>query len=81
MRSKEEILEWVRAVLRREFQFRDEELLPTTRLLEDLDLDSIDAIDIAVRMEEELGVEIEEADLKALRTLEDVVELVHERGA
>ena len=81
MRSKEEILEWVRGVLRREFQFRDEELLPATRLLEDLDLDSIDAIDIAVRMEEELGVEIEEADLKALRTLEDVVELVHERGA
>jgi acyl carrier protein len=81
VRSKDEILEWVRGVLRREFQFRDEELLPTTRLLEDLDLDSIDAIDIAVRMEEELGVEIEESDLKALRTLEDVVELVHERGA
>jgi acyl carrier protein len=81
MRSKQEILEWVRGVLRREFQFCDEELLPATRLLEDLDLDSIDAIDIAVRMEEELGVEIEEADLKALRTLEDVVELVRERSA
>jgi acyl carrier protein len=81
VRTREEILEWVRGVLRREFQFRDEELLPTTRLLEDLDLDSIDAIDIAVRMEEELDVEIEESDLKGLRTLGDVVELVHERSA
>jgi acyl carrier protein len=81
MRSKDEILEWVRGVLRREFQFRDDELLPTTRLAEDLDLDSIDAIDIAVRMEEELGVELREPDLKSLRTLQDVVELVHGRGA
>ncbi len=81
MRSKGEILEWVRGVLRREFQFRDEELLPTTRLAEDLDLDSIDAIDIAVRMEEELGVELLESDLKSLRTLEDVVEFVHGRSA
>jgi len=81
VRSKGEILEWVRGVLRREFQFRDEELLPTTRLAEDLDLDSIDAIDIAVRMEEELGVELLESDLKSLRTLEDVVEFVHGRGA
>jgi len=81
VRSKGEILEWVRGVLRREFQFRDEELLPTTRLAEDLDLDSIDAIDIAVRMEEELGVELLESDLKSLRTLEDVVEFVHGRSA
>lgn len=62
-----------------EFHFRDEELRLSTHLVDDLDLDSIDAVDLAVRVEEKTGLSLSEADLKSFRTIQDIVDLIDER--
>lgn len=77
MKSKEQIFELLSEILVSEFDLAADQLGPASELAEDLDLDSIDAIDIAVRLEESTGVRVDEDDLKAIRTLEDVVEIVH----
>ena len=46
------------------------------RLLEDLDLDSIDAIDMAVRIQELTGKRLEEQELRGIRTVADVVHVI-----
>lgn len=79
MRTREEILAWVIDVLKKEFQFADEDLRPTTHLVDDLDLDSIDAIDLAVRLEEQTGMALGEDDLKSLRTIQDIVDMIDGR--
>lgn len=79
MHSKNEIFKWVTEVLKREFDFKDEDLLPTTHLSEDLDLDSIDAIDMAVRLEEKANLHFEEKEIRSLETIQDVVDLIHAR--
>ncbi len=78
-RSRDEIFEAVAQALAREFEFEPAELRLEAHLVDDLDLDSIDAIDLAVRLEEQLGVSFSEEDLKSVQTLEDVVDLIHER--
>jgi len=65
--------------MKTEFHFRDEDLRLTTRLVDDLDLDSIDAVDLAVRVEEKTGLSLSEADLKSIRTIQDIVDLIDER--
>ena len=45
-------------------------------LREDLDLDSIDAIDLAVRIQELTGTRVQESALRSVRTVGDVVNLV-----
>jgi len=77
MKSREQIFELLREILVSEFSLAADQLSPASELVEDLDLDSIDAIDIAVRLEESTGVRVEEESLKAIRTLQDVVEIVH----
>lgn len=77
MQSKEEILGWVTAVLRHEFEFSAEELDLSTHLIDDLDLDSIDAVDMAVRLEEKTGFRLGEEELKSIQTIQDVVDLIH----
>ncbi len=62
-----------------EFHFRDEDLRLGTHLVDDLDLDSIDAVDLAVRVEEKTGLSLSEADLKSFRTIQDIVDLIDER--
>lgn len=79
MPSNSEIFEWVADVLKRQFQFRDDDLRPESRLVDDLDLDSIDAIDLTVRLEERTGLSFKEEDLKAIETIQDVVDFLHER--
>ena len=51
--------------------------MPGAHLVDDLDLDSIDGVDLSVKAEEELGVEIQPEDLGELQTLQDVVDLLH----
>ena len=77
MQNRAEILSWVTAVLRNEFEFAPAELLPSTHLIEDLEMDSIDAVDMAVRLEEKTGFRLSEDELKSIQTIQDVVDLIH----
>lgn len=69
----------VRRVLRTEFELEAEDLGEEARLRDDLELDSVDAVALAVRLEEETGIALEEEALKAMRTVRDVVGAVSER--
>jgi acyl carrier protein len=77
MKSREQIFDLLARILVSDFELPAEQLTPGSELAEDLDLDSIDAIDIAVRLEQETGVRVGEDDLKSIRSLGDVVEIVH----
>ena len=79
MQSKDQILRWVMDTLKSEFQIRDDDLHPGAHLIDDLDLDSIDAVDLAVNVEQELGLSLSEGELKSIHTVQDVVDLIHGR--
>jgi acyl carrier protein len=79
MHSKDEILKWVVEIVAREFGFDVANLGPETRLAEDLDLDSIDAIDMAVRIEEKTRLAFSGEDLQSIQTIQDAVDLIHAR--
>jgi acyl carrier protein len=74
-----EIYDWVTDVLKQQFQIPEEDLRPDVHLFDDLDLDSIDAIDLAVRLEEKTGLSLKEENLKEMQTIQDVVNFLHER--
>jgi len=76
MPSKEEIFSEVASTLSEMFAFPLDNITPNTRLVEDLGLDSIDAIDMAVRLEKRVGFEFKGSDLRALKTVQDIVELL-----
>lgn len=46
------------------------------RLYEDLELDSIDAIDMAAKIKDMTGRRVEERELRRIRTVRDLVDLV-----
>jgi acyl carrier protein len=77
--TRAEVLELVRRVLAAEFEIDADEIGEATHLVDDLDLDSVDAVALAVRLEEETDLALEEEALKALRTVGDVVGAIHGR--
>ena len=48
---------------------------------ESLDVDSLDVVELAQIVEDEFGVELEADDLKDVKTVGDVIDLVVARGA
>jgi acyl carrier protein len=50
---------------------------PTAHLVDDLDLDSIDLVDLAVSLEESIGGALAEDELKSVRTVQDAVDAIH----
>lgn len=74
--QRREILEVVTAKLAEMFELRAHTITPETHLFKDLDLDSIDAIDLAVQLQELTGQKVQEEALRSLRTVGDVVALV-----
>lgn len=76
--THEEILACVRDILRKDFDLAVETTVPSARLQEDLDLDSIDAVALAVQLEQETGLLLKQEGLERLRTVQDVVDFVFE---
>ena len=74
--TRPEILEHVKKTLVELFQLDPAAIKPEARLGEDLDLDSIDAIDMAVKVQELTGKRVEEQALRKVRTVGDIVDLV-----
>src|SRR5690606_19265646 len=74
--NRDEILSELRMSLHEMFDIDPATITPSASLRDDLDLDSIDAIDLAVRLKKLLGRRVELAVLKELVTVEDVVNLI-----
>ena len=76
MKTKEEVLSAIVDVLVSEFELDRAKLVPEARLFEDLDLDSIDAVDLVVRLQQQMGLKVKAEDFKAIRTLGDVADVI-----
>ena len=74
--TKEDVLERIRDVLADEFEVDRAKLVPSARLFEDLDLDSIDAVDLVVRLQQQTSLKVKTEDFKAIRTLGDVADVI-----
>ena len=73
MKTREEIFDRIRETLVSEFEIDAAKVVPEARFFEDLDLDSIDAVDLVVRLKNETGLVVKADDFKAIRTLGDLV--------
>ena len=67
--TKQEIIEKVNALLVEEFEIAEELLTPEASLKEDLEIDSLDFVDIVVLIDREFGFKPQAAELKNVKTL------------
>ena len=71
--SKAEILLKIQEMMKDLFELDAARVQPEARLIEDLELDSLDAIDLAVKVEETTGRAFDEQMIRSLRTIDDVI--------
>jgi acyl carrier protein len=75
--SKDDVFAKIRDIMVSDFEIDRSLVKPEAKLYEELDLDSIDAVDMVVKMKEHIPGKIDPALFKSARTVEDVVELLY----
>jgi acyl carrier protein len=75
--SKEEILQRMQDILSEQFQIDKNVVTLEAKLYDDLELDSIDAVDLLVKMKGFIRGKIEPELFKKAVTVQDVVDLLH----
>lgn len=75
--TPEEIHAKLRTVLADSFRLDPARVTLDAHLFTDLDLDSIDAVELAIQLQEITGKRVKAQDFKDVRTVGDVVKTVH----
>ena len=78
MAGRDDIFQDVIRELHALFDISEQDITLEARLYEDLDLDSIDAVDLVVRLQEITQKRIQPDQFKSVRTVKDVVDAVEE---
>ena len=76
--TRAELEQKTREMMAEMFELKMEQLRPETRLFEELNLDSIDAVDLVVKVQEITGRRVDQADLRRVRTVKDIVDMVEQ---
>ncbi|MBV9250641.1 MAG: acyl carrier protein [Acetobacteraceae bacterium] len=76
--TRDDILAYLAGCLHETFEIPAENISPEARLYEDLDLDSIDAVDLMVKLNELTGRKISPEQFKSVRTVADVLDHVQD---
>jgi acyl carrier protein len=75
--TEQEIAAMVNEILEEYFEIESERLLPGVNIYEDLELDSLDIVDLIVAMQKKFNVRIRDDErIKSIRTLEDISRFV-----
>ncbi|WP_349255641.1 acyl carrier protein [Oxalicibacterium sp.] len=72
--SKDELYGWVVDLLAEMFELDKSKLTMESNLYADLDIDSIDAVDLAVKLKQMTGKRLQPEVFKTIRTIGDVVD-------
>ncbi|MCU8385593.1 acyl carrier protein [Vibrio vulnificus] len=76
--NQQAVFEQVKAALIELFELEEDDIQPDAHLYQDLDLDSIDAVDLVVHLQKVTGKKIQPEEFKVVRTVQDVVDAVVE---
>ena len=76
--TREEIFATLSEYLVEMFEVPADKVTLEAKLFEDLDLDSIDAVDLVVRLQDLTGRKIKPEQFKTVRSVSDVVDRVHD---
>ncbi len=74
--KSEEVFEVIKDYFINEFEVPEEKITLEAHLFTDLGLDSIDALDMIGMLESKVDIDVDEEELKKIRTVKDVVDYV-----
>lgn len=74
--TRDELFGALKKILVEDFDIDEEIVVPEASISDDLDLDSIDAVDMIVKLKPHLNAAIEPSVFKSVKTVRDVLDVL-----
>ncbi|OQY10584.1 MAG: acyl carrier protein [Marinitoga sp. 4572_148] len=78
--DKKELFEKVADIMAESLSVDREKITENASLTDDLELDSLELVDLTMDFENELGISIDDSELENIKTVGDIVELLASKG-
>ena len=75
------MLEKIKAVLAEAINVEEAKVKPEASLSDDLEIDSLSAVELALELESAFDIEIEDEELAELKTVQDILDLIEKKQA
>ena len=72
----EAVIQRVSSIIGEQLGVEQSDLVPEASLLDDLGADSLDVVELVMALEEEFSIEVPDADVENIRTIQDIVQYV-----
>lgn len=79
MASREEIFSKVKSIISEKLGVDESQVTEEAKLIDDLGADSLDLVDLVMDFESEFGVKVDDADLKKISTVGDIVSYIEKK--
>ncbi|WGS64811.1 acyl carrier protein [Marinitoga aeolica] len=74
--DKKELFEKVKGIMTESLSIEEEKITENASLTDDLELDSLELVDLTMDFENELGISIDDSELEKIKTVGDIVEIL-----
>ncbi|MGB9820357.1 MAG: acyl carrier protein [Pseudothermotoga sp.] len=74
--DRKTVVQKVTQVISEKLGVDEKQITETSKLMDDLNADSLDLVDLVMAVEEEFGVKIADSDLEKISTVKDVVDYI-----
>jgi acyl carrier protein len=74
--DKEEIIKTINSLLIQEFEIEEKEISPSARLKDDLGLESLDFVDIAVFVKKKFSITLKGKEVASIKTMGDLYDYI-----
>lgn len=75
--DRESIVKTINNLLVEEFELEESAITPEAHLKDDLGLESLDFVDIAVIVKKEYGITLKGAEVSSIRTMENLYDYIY----
>lgn len=76
--DKEDIIKIINSLLIQEFEIEEKQISPNARLKDDLGLESLDFVDIAVLVKKKFGITLKGKDVASIKTMGNLYDYIYD---
>lgn len=74
-----DVFETLKEIIVEELDVTPEQVTPDARFQEDLGADSLDVVELIMKIEERFGIEVPDTDAEKIRTVQDAVNYIENK--
>ena len=74
------MLDKIKSMLAEQLNIAEDKITPDSKIIDDLGADSLDVVEMLMKLEDDFGVSVSDEEALALKTVQDIVDIIEKHN-